>query len=145
MPDVASVLKQEISRIARKEISASARQQSKQIQGLKTAVRALKAEVASLNKTVSRLSKVTSVQLSQPKQQEDPADVRISPKGIKKHRQRLKLSQAEMAQLLGVSSNSVTFWETGRTKPQGDNRTAIAELRSLGVREARAMLESLNA
>lgn len=144
MPDVASVLKQEISRIARKEIAATTRIQSKQIQSLKSTVRDLKAQVASLNQSVARLSKVTSRQLSEPQQSAEPSAVRLSAKGIKKHRQRLKLSQGEMARLLGVSTASVGFWETGRTRPQGDNRAAIAELRTMGIKDARATLESMS-
>ena len=142
MPDVASVLKQEISRIARKEITAVTRVQAKQIQSLRSTVRELKAQVASLNKSVARLSTVTSRQLSEPKRP-DPSQVRISASGVKKHRQRLKLTQSEMARLLGVSPASVGFWETGRIRPQGDNRVAIAGLRTMSLKEARAKLESM--
>ena len=56
MPDIASVLKQEITRLARKEVAATARQQSKQIQSLKAATRNLRDQVATLEKTVSRVS-----------------------------------------------------------------------------------------
>jgi DNA-binding transcriptional regulator YiaG len=143
VPDVASVLKQEISRIARKEITAAVRQQAKQIQNLKSTVRGLREQVASLNQSVAKLSKAASRQVAEPQQLEEASPVRISPKGIRKHRQRLKLSQGEMARMLGVSPASVGFWETGRTKPQGDNRTAIAELRTMGIKEARAKLDAL--
>ena len=144
MPDVASVLKQEITRLARKEVAAITSQQGKQIQILKSNVRDLKQQVASLNKAVTRLSRVTSHQLSQPQHPEDPPSVRINPKSIRKHRQLLKLTQVEVAQLLNVSTNSVVLWEAGKTKPRGENRAAIAQLRGIGVRDARAMLESLD-
>lgn len=144
MPDVASVLKQEIARIARKEVTAATKQHAKQIRALRSTVRDLREQVASQNKTISRLSREASKQRTTvAEEQETSPSIRISPASIRKHRQRLGLSQAELAQLLSVSSATVTFWETGRTKPQGDNRSAIASMRSMGVREARAMLESL--
>lgn len=145
MPNVASVLKQEIARLARKQVMAATRRQSKQMRSLKATLRDLRAQVASLNHAVARLSKVTSVQLSHEQQNHKPAAVRVSPKSIRKHRVRLRLSQVEMAQLLRVSKNTVVLWEAGKVRPQGDNRTGLAQLRGLGVREARAMLESMKA
>ena len=145
MPDVASVLKQEIKRLARKEIVATTQPQSKQIQSLKASIRNLRDQVATLEKTLSKWSRETS-SASSPSQAEAASDgaIRISPKSIKSHRRRLNLSQAQMAKLLGVSAVSVAFWESGRTSPQGKNRQAIAQLRQMGVREAKARLEDLD-
>lgn len=144
MPNVAAVLREEISRLARKEVAAVTGRQAEQIKQLKTAVRGLKAEVATLQRELARVSKVTSVQLAQEQQPaEAPEDVRISPTSIRKHRERLRLTQADMARLVGVSTNSINLWEKGKTKPQGDNRVAIAKLRGLGVREAAALLETM--
>ena len=36
---------------------------------------------------------------------------------------------------------SVTLWETGKTRPTGQNRAAIVALRKLGRREVARMLE----
>ncbi len=144
MPDIARVLKQEITRLARKEVAATARQQSKQIQSLKATTRKLRGQVTALEKTVSRLSRETSGANSRPQAEAAPERaIRISPKSIKSHRRRLHLSQAQMAKLLGVSTASVTFWESGRASPRGKNRQAIAELRQMGVREAKVLLEAL--
>ncbi len=142
MPDIARVLKQEITRLARKEVAATTRQQSKQIQSLKATVRNLRDQVATLEKTVSRLSR--EISSSQPQAEAAPdRALRISPKSIKSHRRRLGLSQAQMAKLLGVSATSVTFWESGRASPRGTNRQAIAELRQMGARDAKVLLETL--
>ena len=144
MPDIASVLKQEITRLARKEVAATARQQTKQMQSVKATVRHLRDQVATLAKTVSRLSTVISRASSQPHVEAAPEKtVRISPKSIKSHRRRLGLSQAKMAKLLGVSTASVNLWESGRASPREKNRQAIAELRQMGARDAKVLLESL--
>ena len=143
MPDVASVLKQEITRLARKEVAATARQQSKQIQSLKATTRNLRDQVATLEKTVSRLSREIS-RASQLQVEAAPEKtIRINPKSIKSHRRRLGLSQAQMAKLLEVSTTSVTFWEAGKTSPRGKNKKAVVELRQMGAREAKVLLESL--
>ena len=95
MPDIARVLKQEITRLARKEVAATARQQSKQIQNLKATDRNLRDKVATLEKTVSRLSREISRVSSQHLTEAVPkTTIRISPKSIKSHRRRLGLSQA---------------------------------------------------
>lgn len=52
----------------------------------------------------------------------------LSPTEIKRIRSKLDLTQAELAELLGVSSAAVTSWETGKTQPSRANRKALLEL-----------------
>ncbi len=47
---------------------------------------------------------------------------------IKKYRKKLNLSQDELAEKLGVSRQSVSFWETGQTQPTIDNIIALAKV-----------------
>ena len=141
MPDVATVLKQEIRKLAKKEITIVAADQSKQIRGLKGTVRDLRKQVAALEKNVRTLAARPQ---STPTQTEtEEKSVRISARSIRSHRKRLGLTQAQLSKLLGVSTASVTFWESGRTSPRGKNRQAIAELRTIGSRDAKVLLESL--
>ncbi len=140
MPDVATVLKQEIRRLAKKEIMIVAADQSKQIRGLKGTVRDLRKQVAALEKNVRTLAARPQ---SRPQTETEEKSIRISARSIRSHRKRLGLTQAQMSKLLGVSTASVTFWESGRTSPRGKNRQAIAELRTMGSRDAKVMLESL--
>tara|TARA_Y100001960_G_C14357698_1_gene672744 strand:- start:46 stop:480 length:435 start_codon:yes stop_codon:yes gene_type:complete len=141
MPDVASVLRDEIRRLARKEIKSATSTQSKQVRDLKNVVRALRREVASLQKelSASRRSAAAANGQSAGKEEENKA-IRLSPKSIRNHRKRLKLSQAQLGQLLGVSTTTVVFWESGRTAPRGSNRHALAEVRTLGKKDAQALL-----
>ena len=142
MPDVASVLKQEIRRLAKKEIMLVAADQSRQIRGLKATVRDLRKQVADLGKTVTR-TLAASRQQSPTQTEPEEKSIRISARSIRSHRKRLGLTQAQLSKLLGVSTASVTFWESGRTSPRGKNRQAIAELRTIGSRDAKVLLESL--
>lgn len=49
-------------------------------------------------------------------------------KRIKACRKKQGISQAELAELMGVCSNSISQWETGRTAPQHTNIKKLAEL-----------------
>ena len=70
-------------------------------------------------------------------------DVRVHRGSVRKHRERLSISQREMALLLDVSTLTVSNWETGKTSPSGKNKLAFAELRKMGVREVWDRLERL--
>jgi DNA-binding transcriptional regulator YiaG len=53
----------------------------------------------------------------------------VSPSEIKRLRSKFNLTQAELAELLGISGAAVTSWETGKTRPSRENRQALMELR----------------
>ncbi len=53
----------------------------------------------------------------------------IRPDRLKKLRDRLALTQSELADLIGVSTASVTSWETGKTTPSREMRRKIDEVR----------------
>jgi len=69
--------------------------------------------------------------------------LRFSAKDLAAQRQRLGLSAAAMAKLLGVSALSVYKWESGQTRPRAKHLPGIAALRSMGKREAAARLSEL--
>ncbi len=47
---------------------------------------------------------------------------------IRSYRKKLNLSQDELAEKVGVSRQSVSFWETGQTQPTIDNIIALAKI-----------------
>lgn len=44
------------------------------------------------------------------------------------YRKKAGLSQAQVAEALGVSANCVSKWETGKTRPSLDHAIKLAEL-----------------
>ena len=54
-----------------------------------------------------------------------PGQYEFRPESIVEIRQRLKLTQAKMASLLGVPANTVSRWETGATTPDAESLAAI--------------------
>src|SRR5262245_37583341 len=61
----------------------------------------------------------------------------LTPESIARLRQRLGLSRARFARVLGVSSGSIFGWEKGRTVPRGGSRARLARVRKMGLRAAR--------
>lgn len=140
MPNIASVLKAEIARIARKELRTGnqATQRAvashrKQIADLKRQLLALRREVASLRK-----HQVKSTEL---KSQDSGPSLRFRAEGFAQHRKRLGLSAREVGQLIGASALSVYKWEQGKARPRANHLEAIATLRKMGKREAMQRLE----
>ena len=144
MPDVASVLREEIRRLARKEARAATSVHSKQIKDLRSAVKCLRGQVSGLQKRLAEAkAQAAGAQVSANDAGEEARAVRISPASIRNHRKRLKLSQAQLGRLLGVSTTTVVFWESGRSAPRGNNRLAVAEMRDLGRKDAEALLAAV--
>ena len=138
MPNFASALKEEIVRLARKELRNETEKLKKASTAHRSEIAALKRRVAALEKQLVQVSKRSAA-----KEVPDAATkVRFSAKGLATHRQRLGLSAADMGALLGVSAQSIYLWEAGKTKPRQQQLDAIAALRKMGKREAQAQLAS---
>ncbi len=142
MPDVARVLKEEISRIARKEAKALMGPIAKQVRGLRRTVREQEKLIGELEARLA--GKVGREQQGQTEAGSPEvgaeASIRIAPASIKSNRDRLGLSQKELGLLLGVSALTVSRWETGKAAPRVQNRLALGGMRKMGVRDARAGL-----
>lgn len=143
MPNIAAVLKTEIARVARKELRA-------ELGSLQKSVSRYRSQIAQLRKTVEGLERDLKRQAGRAKarqaeaaaDEESGASLRFSSRGLAAHRQRLGLSAAKFAQLMGVSALSVYKWESGKTRPRASQLARIAEVRSLGKRQAMALLEA---
>ena len=145
MPNVAQVLKEEISRLARKEIRAACDPLRKQVQSLKRTVRSQQDTIATLEKSLSKMVDMTApdsgTSLYAPtEKQEQGSRVRVSPASIRRHRHRLKLSQADLGRLLNVSTNTIVRWEQGSSRPRAQHRVALVRLRDLGIRRVNQIL-----
>lgn len=141
MPNIASLLKAEITRLARKELRVNTDSLKKAAATHRTEIAALKRRVVALERQAKRTAKVVS--RDEPELIESDTQHRFSAKGLASHRKRLGLSAADYAALLGVSALSVYKWEGGEVRPRASYLPAIAAVRALGKREATARLEQL--
>ena len=142
MPNIASVLKSEIARVSRKEIRAEVSSLQRTVSGYRSQIAAMRRQIDSLEKALKRAGKTTPKRDAEIADEGPSAVHRFSAKGFASHRQRLGLSAAAMAKLLGVSSLSVYKWESGKTKPRAKQIEAIASIRNMGRREALAKLDA---
>lgn len=144
MPNIASILKDEISRVARKEVRAETQSLKKAVGTYRTEIAALKRLSQALEQELRRLSKA-SPRAAPPlaADEETSQTLRFSAKSLASQRQRLGLSAEDCGRLLGASGQSVYNWEAGKARPRANHLPAIAALRSLGKKQAAAHLASL--
>jgi DNA-binding transcriptional regulator YiaG len=142
MPNIGTVLKSEISRVARKEVRGETQALKKSISQYRTQIAQLKRRMQALEKQIKRGDKATGRASVSEEEAETGSNVRFSAKGLAAHRRRLGLSAAALAKLLGVSALAVYKWESGKVRPRAKQIEAIAALRGMGKREAAERLQA---
>ena len=143
MANLATVLKTEIARLARKEAKAQFEPLRKANAGYRRDIAALKREVATLSRQLKSAARPSRAEKDAAATAGDDAPrVRFQAKGLKSHREKLGLSAAEYGQLAGVSGQSIYNWEAGKTVPRQAQVQALAALRGMGKREAAKRLEA---
>jgi DNA-binding XRE family transcriptional regulator len=146
MPNIASVLKEEIARLVRKELRRETERLKKASTQYRSDIAALKRRVAALEQSLARFEKLAAKGVAAPPPaSEGRRAARFSAKGLHSQRQRLGLSAADMGALLGVSPQTIYNWETGSSRPRQQQVAAIAGMRGVGKREALARLSEIAA
>ena len=143
MPNIAQVLKEEIARLARKEIRAETDSLKKTVSTQRSDIARLKKEVAGLQRQVKRAAKGAAPAARTEGTEE--TGFRFSAKGLASNRARLGLSAEQYGALVGVTGQSIYKWEAGKARPRASQIPAIAQLRGIGKREVLKRLESLPA
>ena len=140
MPNIASILKAEIARVARKEVRA-------EIEGLRKSANVYRSEIAALKKRTQLLEQqLRKVAKAVPEPAATPEDasqntkMRFSAKGFATLRQRLGVSANDLGILIGTSGQSIYNWEAGDARPRTKYLSAIAALRSMGKKQVAAAL-----
>jgi DNA-binding transcriptional regulator YiaG len=146
MPNIASILKSEISRVARKEARTETAGIKKASSTHRTEIAALKRRLQALEQELRRVSKASGKLVAQQAEAEpEPQTLRFSAKALSAQRKRLGLSAEDCGLLVGASAQSVYNWESGEVRPRAKHLAAIAGLRKMGKRQVAAQLESLRA
>ena len=165
MANLASALKEEIGRLARKEVRQQTAGTAKSTAQLARDIAALKRQIQDLQRKFSPprspdaakqaasktgTSKKTAARktdgkaagaASKPAEQSGRA--RFSAKGLKTDRERLGLSADNYGKLVGVSGLSIYNWEQGKARPRESSIAALMSIRGIGKREATKRLENL--
>lgn len=143
MPNIASILKSEISRVARKEVRGETLSLKKAVTAYRAEIAALKRRTQALEQELRRLGKAAARAAPETAAEAPARALRFSAKGLAAQRQRLALSAADCGLLVGASGQSIYKWEDGKARPRAKHLPGIAALRTMGKREAAARLASL--
>ena len=143
MPNIASILKAEITRLARKEVRTATEPLRKLVVAHRTEIAAQKRRCRSLEQELRRLGRSQRAAAKQPETDDTAGQrIRFSAKSLASQRRRLGLSAHDCGVLLGTSGQSVYNWEAGTARPRQKHMQAIAALRKLGKKDALAVLAS---
>jgi DNA-binding transcriptional regulator YiaG len=145
MPNIASLLKQEISRLSRRQVRTLVEPTRKTTAQHRRHIAALKRQVTKLERQVALLEQQVLAAPPAARADSQARRVRFVAKGLRSRRNRLGLSASEFGRLVGVSAQSVYNWERKLATPRPGQLAALAALRGMGKREARARLQQLSA
>jgi DNA-binding transcriptional regulator YiaG len=145
MTTLAIALKDEIRRLARKEIRAQTGKQARAVAQYRREIARLKRQQREHEKKIAFLAaQARKSQPFAPAKTEQNADLRFSARSVKAQRRRTGLSAADYAKLVGVSSLTIYNWEHNKSRPRKEQFAALVSLRNLGKREAQAKLALLS-
>src|SRR5664279_3242185 len=138
MSKLVSTLKEEIVRIARKEIRT-------ETEALRKASNRYRSEIADLKRQLTQLERQSrkpgfGAGAAPISKSEGTGNFRFRADGLRGHRERLGVTAKDMAALLDVSVQTVANWESGKTKPRASQLGTIAAMRKLGKRDVAARL-----
>jgi DNA-binding transcriptional regulator YiaG len=137
MSNLAATLKEEIRRLARKEVRAqigparrAAVQHRKEIAKLKRQLGSQQRLIAALKSTAAGPAKEIA------DDEGIPMGSRFSARSVKAQRRRLKLSADQYGKLIGVSAQTVYLWERGKVRPGKAQFSNLIAARGMTRRDA---------
>ena len=142
MPNLAATLREEIRRLAKKEIKIETSATKQAIVQYRHEIAALKRQLREQEKKIHLLQKRDKKRSKEP-EKEVGDKVRFSARSVKAQRKRLGLSAANYARLVGVSPLTIFNWEHGKSRPRQEQLAALVAVRGIGKREATKRLEML--
>lgn len=143
MANLASALKDEIKRLARREINAVTGSKNKLIAQQRRDIAELKRQVTEMKRKVTFLEGQEKKRVSAGPSPAKGKNARFSANWLATHREKLGLSAADYGKLVGVTGQTIYSWERGKSKPRETQLAGVAEVRGLGKREAERRLEML--
>lgn len=172
MSTLATALKKEIQRLAKKEavavvkdVKTALRDERKEVRALKGTIKAQAREIASLRKALEKSAAsaasggAVAVKAKSPGRPAKKGAAKKSGAGrgvkaasvvkgwrkdsVGSTRKMHDLSQSAFAKLVGVGLNTVWLWENGRTNPRPKQQEAVLALRELTSRQVGNRLNKL--
>lgn len=137
MPNIGAVLREEIRRLAKKEVRAEIGKTKDAVVQHRHDIAALKRRIRAQEKQIAFLKARLSKQPGQTAHFEETAEkIRYSARSVRSQRARLGLSAADYGILVGVSGLTVYNWEHGKVRPRKPQIDALVAVRGIGKQEA---------
>jgi DNA-binding XRE family transcriptional regulator len=143
MANIAGVLREEILRLARKELRQQTSAFKRASAQYRRDIAELKRRISDLQRRLAPIERQAARTSPAPVAPVDADGVRFTAKGLRSQRKRLALSAADYGKLVGVTGQSIYSWEQETSRPRKQQVIQIAAIRHLGKREARSRLEQL--
>jgi DNA-binding XRE family transcriptional regulator len=143
MPNIGTILRDEITRLSRKESRVQINSTKRTTASHRKDIALLKRQVMQLERQVKALSRRATATLVAPRVTAEATKFRFAAKGLRTQRARLGLSAADFGKLIGVSAQSIYNWESEKARPRAGQIARVAQLRMMGKREAQAELRKL--
>jgi DNA-binding transcriptional regulator YiaG len=146
MTTLALALKDEIRRLARKEIKAQTGRTAKAVAQYRREIARLKRQQRDQERKLMQLASQSHKMAAAPIAAEKlNGDSRFSARSVRAQRRRTGLSAADYAKLVGVSPLTIYNWEHNKSRPRQGQFATLIKLRGLGRREALAKLATQSA
>ncbi len=143
MSNIASAPKNEIARVAKRDIRAETQPLKSAAAKHRSGIADLKRRVQALEQQLRRLEKNPEEAVRATVQANDTGPPRrFSASRLVAQRRRLGLSAEAFGKLIGVSEQSIYNWEQGKVRPRDQQLQTIADARGLSKRQAGERLES---
>lgn len=141
MADFKQIFADEVRRLARKEVKVALESLTKTIASQRQQIVELRRQVRELEKAAGSAAAAPVAKAEKAEAEEKKVSRRITGRRIVAMRNKMGLSQAQFAGLLGVSLSSIVNWEKDKRTPRASQKEQIAKLRFLGKREMSKRLE----
>ena len=145
MSTLAVALKDEIRRLARKEIKDQTGSTAQAVAQFRREIAKLKRASREYEKKIAFLESQERKRIGKSEAASGAIDdsTRFSARSVKAQRRRTGLSAADYAKLVGVSGLTIYNWENGKSRPRKEQLASVIAMRGLGKRQAQAKLELL--
>jgi len=143
MSNLAIAFRQEITRLARREIWSQTRGLRKASAQLRRDVAELKRHVSELKSEVARTGRQVGKHVEPRTAEPNPVKTRFNVKSVLSKRKSLGISAADYGKLVGVTGHTIYKWEHGASRPRRAQLAALASVRHLRKTEALVRLEQM--
>jgi len=142
---LATALKDEIRRLARKELKTQSGPTAQAVARHRREIAQLKRQLREQEKQIAFLVARERKRIDEPDVAKDlDSGARFSARSVRAQRKRTGLSAADYAKLVGVSALTIYNWEQEKSRPRKEQLASLVSLRGIGKREAQAKLGLLN-